>query len=95
MMPYLWAYSLAFVISTFTAYLLHAKWVFYADMSAKKMGGYILLYAGQYALNLGLLYACVEWLKLSEIIAPWVVIAVLIPLTYLVSRVIHIGKSAT
>ena len=94
-MPYLWAYTLSYIISVISAYLMHAQWVFGASLSAKKAVGYYALYAVQFGINLGLLYVVVDLLGVDERLGPWLVLAVVVPLMYVSSRIIQVGRPKT
>lgn len=89
--PYIVAYSIAYVLSIFTAYVLHSKIVFNEQLDKKKASMYPVLYLGLYFLNTGLLYLLVQHLGVDEILAPIVVLIVVVPATYVFGRLVIKG----
>ncbi|MGE4062577.1 MAG: GtrA family protein [Rhodospirillaceae bacterium] len=85
-MPYLWAYFVAYVIGIVIAFVVNSRFVFRVPLSLKRFFAYPLVYIVQYLVSTVLLAACVEVLGLSVSIAPLVVIATMIPVSYLLNR---------
>ncbi len=82
------AYTVSYVIGIGASYVLNASVVFRAQLSWKKAAQFPLVYAAQYISGLGLIYLFVEKLSLSPRIAPILVVALTIPLTFILSRLI-------
>ncbi|MEN6348223.1 MAG: GtrA family protein [Syntrophomonas sp.] len=82
------SYSLAYVSGIFISYYLNSCWVFKEPMSLRKFLQYPVVYIVQYLLGIATLYVCVDILGLSQWLAPLVVIAVTVPITFFLSRYI-------
>src|SRR5690606_26597 len=87
-LPYAWAYSLAYVLGIGVSYILQAKWVFHVELSWKNFMAFPLVYLVQWLLGLVILAFLVEWFSLSENIAPLLVIIATLPVTFIMSRCI-------
>lgn len=87
-MPYAWAYSMAYVVGVSISYVLQAKWVFHVELSWKNFMAFPLVYVVQWLIGLLLLAFLVERFSLHENIAPLVVIVLTLPVTFLMSRFI-------
>ena len=85
-LPYLWAYSAAYAIGIVVAYLVNAALVFRVPLSLKRFLAYPLIYVVQYFIAAALLATCVEYVGLAESLAPLVVIAAMVPISYLLNR---------
>lgn len=81
------AYGLAFLAGIGISYFLNVLFVFKVAVSPKAFLSYPLVYAFQYLFSAFLLKILVEHLEMSKSVAPLLVIAVSVPLTYLVVRV--------
>lgn len=84
--PYAVAYSVSFVLGIGISYLLNVFWVFRSKPSVRSALGVPLIYAGQYLLGLCLLALLVEVLHVDRRLAPLIVIAVSVPITYVLTR---------
>jgi putative flippase GtrA len=82
------SYSLSYVVGVPLAYVLNSKFVFKARMSWKKMLQYPSVYLVQYALGMALMVVVVEWIGIPEWIAPVPILALVIPVTFLMTRFI-------
>ncbi|MEQ8176278.1 MAG: GtrA family protein [Syntrophomonadaceae bacterium] len=82
------SYSIAYVSGIFVSYYLNSRWVFKEPMSLMKFLQYPVVYIVQYLLGIATLYVCVDKLGLSQWLAPLVVIAVTVPVTFFLSRYI-------
>lgn len=85
-LPYAAAYTVTYIAGIFISYFLNSVFVFRARLSIKALLQFPLIYLVQYLLGLGTVFACVEWLKISKLIAPLVAVAVTIPVTFVLSR---------
>ena len=92
--PYGVAYSLAYVIGVLSAYYFNSRYVFRTSMSVKRLLKYPVVYIVQYGLGIGLLYVLVDVSGVSDKIAPLVVIALTVPATFMMSRVIILRRQA-
>jgi putative flippase GtrA len=91
-LPYLVAYSIAFVISIFFSYFLNSKWVFKKELKLSKALKYPLVYLAQYLLGAISLYLLVRVLRVDKLLAPALVVVLTIPVTFFLSRRILSGK---
>ena len=90
-MHYQLAYVLAYAAGIALAYLLNVRLVFNARSSLGKMVRYPLIYVAQYLLGASLLYVFVSVLGLSNALAPLLVIALLVPVSYLMNKKVLTG----
>jgi putative flippase GtrA len=80
------AYTISFVCGILISFFLNSRFVFRTEMSLAKLVQYPLVYIAQYAVGaLGLLIL-VEGFNISELVAPFFVIGVTVPLTFMLSR---------
>jgi putative flippase GtrA len=92
-LPYLAAYSVAFILSVIISYLLNSRFVFKQELRLKKAAKYPLVYVAQYILGTGLMYVLVQLLKVNKLLAPAVVVLLTIPVTFTLSRKIVGAKT--
>lgn len=90
--PYIWAYSLAFAAGIIMAYLLNALWVFKSRLQWRSMLSYPLAYVINYTLGVLLLWFLVEKLKLPKEIAPLLIVMLSVPVMYLITKKIFRGR---
>ena len=83
---YLVAYTISFVMGIIISYYLNANFVFKSANSLTKVFRFILIYIMQYLLGMFLLYTLVSLFKLNPALAPFLVVAVTAPFTFLLSR---------
>jgi putative flippase GtrA len=89
------AYSIAFVAGIVLSYLLNTRFVFRVTGSMRRFAVYPLVYVAQYLAGLGVLQAAVALFNVPENLALLASIAVTVPLTFLLSRlVLKAGISA-
>lgn len=91
LMPYIWAYSLTYVAGIALGYALNARWVFKKAPSLRTATIYPLSYAFNYTLGVALLWVFVEIVDLPKEIAPLVVVAITVPLMYILTKAIFQG----
>lgn len=82
------AYALAYAIGIVFSYWLNTRWVFRQPMSWRTFFAFPLVYVFQYSMNAFMLHVFVEWFVLSEWLSPFLVIAISIPVTFVLSRFI-------
>jgi putative flippase GtrA len=87
------AFTGSYVIGIIFAYFYNSLVVFKSPLSYKKFATFPLVYLVQYLLSLVLLAGFVQILKLSEIWAPILVLIIVTPVTYLLSKWILQGKN--
>ncbi|GAD23073.1 GtrA family protein [Acidovorax sp. MR-S7] len=80
------AYAIAYIVGIVFGYLFNARLVFNVEWSWKGFWAYPLVYFLQYIGSAVLLGLFIERLAVSEVIAPMVVSAVMVPVTYAMSR---------
>lgn len=90
--PYKWSYSLAFAGGIIISYGLNSRYVFQEPVSLVKFIKYPLVYVVQYLLGMLILYVCIDLLGISQWLAPLVVIALSLPVTFIMSKMIIKGR---
>jgi putative flippase GtrA len=90
-MPYVAAYSVTYLAGIVLGYVLNAYVVFKERPTAKSAAMYPLVYLLNYLLGLSLLYALVEFFDVQREIAPFLVIAVSVPIMYLATKFVFKG----
>jgi putative flippase GtrA len=91
------AYFFAYVLGIVFSYLFNARIVFGTPLSWRGLFAYPLVYLAQYLLSAAALGAVVELLHIPKLYAPLVVAAIMVPLTYAMSKVVlqFAGKTGT
>ena len=92
-LPYLVAYSVAFVLSVFVSYFLNSRFVFKQELKLRKAAKYPVVYVAQYLLGTVLMYVLVQLLHVNKLVAPAIVVLLTIPVTFTLSRRIVGAKS--
>ena len=92
LMPYAWAYSLAYVVGLGFGYVLNGKWVFQRQLSPRTATVYPLTYALHYGVGMTLLWLLVELVHVPKAIAPLLVVTVSAPFMYALTRAIFQGR---
>jgi putative flippase GtrA len=87
-LPYLAAYSIAYLTGILLSYFLNSRFVFKQELQLRKALKYPLVYVVQYVLGAASLYLLVHFLNMNKLLAPLVVMAMLVPITFLLSRTI-------
>src|SRR4051794_1914679 len=93
--PYGAAYTLAYLCGIFIAYVLNARFVFHQPLRWRVAIRFPLVYLVQYLVGVALLAFAVAILHSSDEVAPLVVIAITVPLTFVLSRLIIKGRAPT
>lgn len=86
------SYSISFLAGIFIAYYLNSRFVFEQELSLKKAISYPLVYLVQYLLGILALYVLVELLSVNKLIAPLIIVAISVPVTFLLSKLIIKGN---
>ena len=89
------AYFISYASGILLAYTLNLIFVFNARSSFKKIIRYPFIYLIQYFLGAGLLYVFLIELELPNIIAPLLVAVLLLPISYLMNKIILTSDSNT
>lgn len=87
-MHYQLAYLITYAAGIALAYALNVYLVFNAQSSLGKIIRYPFIYIIQYVIGAGLLYLLVSVLKLHATLAPLIVIVLLLPVSYLMNKII-------
>jgi putative flippase GtrA len=87
-MPYQAAYLVAYVLGIAFSYVFNAKFVFHAPLSWRAAMTYPSVYVVQYVAAALLLRVVVEYLGLPKTYAPLIVTIVMIPATYVMSKLV-------
>ena len=87
-LPYAVAYTITTVLGIFISYFLNARFVFRRKLSFVVAVQYPAVYVTQYLLGLLLLYLLVEKARLSKFLAPILIVAATVPVTFLLSRLV-------
>ncbi|MBI3607909.1 MAG: GtrA family protein [Nitrospirae bacterium] len=88
MMAYLLAYTISFVLSLVLSYFLTSRFVFRRPLHWSTAVQFPFVYIAQYVVGMGLMYGLVDGLGVSQFIAPVVVVALTVPLTFMLSRLV-------
>ncbi|MFO0961561.1 MAG: GtrA family protein [Phycisphaerales bacterium] len=86
-MHYQVAYVAAFLTGIATSYVMNAKLTFRAKITFRSLVIFPLAYALQYVAGAALLELAVKVLEVPKSVAPLLVIALTIPVTFVVARV--------
>jgi putative flippase GtrA len=87
-MNYALAFSITTVVGIFIAYVANAKFVFQVPLSWREMMKYPIVYIAQYLIGLTLLVLEVRLLGMNEKLAPLMNVALMIPLTYAMNKLV-------
>jgi putative flippase GtrA len=83
---YRWAYSLSYVAGIFLSFVLNSRFVFRVPLRWRKLLRYPAVYIVQYVLGYAVLYAAVGLAGIDSRLGPAVVLAVTVPVSFLLSR---------
>ncbi|MBE7438807.1 MAG: GtrA family protein [Spirochaetales bacterium] len=87
-LPYHLAYAIAYITGILLSYYLNSRWVFKTPLNWIGLLSFPLVYVVQFSANVFLLFLLVEILGWHEWLAPLVVIAISVPITFVMSRFI-------
>jgi putative flippase GtrA len=85
-LPYLLAYVVTYAAGIVIGYLLNALWVFRRSPTMRTAATYPLVYLANLALGMALLACLVEILGVPREWAPLIVLAVTVPLMFVLTR---------
>lgn len=83
---YPYAYSIAYALCIFISYYLNTVFVFKEKLRLANALQFPLVYLVQYLSGLGLMLLLVQVAGVSEVIAPFLVVVLTIPVTYKLSQ---------
>lgn len=92
-LPYQVAYFLAYVVGVVFSYVVNSLLVFRVPLSWRRFLAFPVVYVVQYVSGALLLSLLVEMLGISKTWAPLLVTAALLPLTYLLSKLLLLRKT--
>jgi putative flippase GtrA len=88
------AYTLSFVLGILFSYWMNAAFVFRKAVSLRTFLSFPLVYLAQYVLGVLLLSVAVEWLGIAPWLAPLLVLAITVPLTFFLSLTVFGERKA-
>ncbi len=86
------AYTLSYLVGIVIAYVLNARLVFNEPLRFSKAILYPIVYVVQYLFGLFLLRFLIDMLGLDKFLAPFVVIILSLPLTFVMNRLVLKGS---
>jgi len=93
-LPYIWSYSISYVCGIFLAFMLSRFFVFKEHQGLKSALLFPFVYLAQYILGVFVVWLWVTKLSLPEYLAPLAAIALTLPLTFVLSRLVFVkGKT--
>ncbi|MCE3046355.1 GtrA family protein [Legionella sp. 16cNR16C] len=88
LIDYQWAYFIGYFLGVLLAYWFNTVIVFKAELHWKGLFTYPLIYVLQYLISAALLGTLVEQFNISQQLAPLLVIAAMVPLTYFLNKLV-------
>lgn len=88
------AYAMAYVIGIGISYVVNSIFVFRQPLAWRAAVAFPLVYVVQLVLGSALLKVLVDGMHVAEQYAPLLVVALMLPVTYFVSRRVVVGKKA-
>ena len=88
------AYTISYACGIAFSYVANSVAVFKAPMTAKSALRFPLVYAFQYLAGLGLMWLQVDVLGVPAWLAPWVATAILVPCSFVLTRLFLRGRGA-
>jgi putative flippase GtrA len=89
---YRWAYSVSYVAGIFLSFVLNSLFVFRVPLRWRRLLPYPTVYLVQYLLGLCVVYVGVELLGWDERLMPIVVLAVTVPVSFVLTRWVLRGR---
>jgi putative flippase GtrA len=83
---YRWAYSLSYAAGILLSFVLNSLFVFRVPLSWRRLLPYPSVYLVQYLLGLGVVHVGVELLGWDERLMPIAVLAVTVPVSFVLTR---------
>lgn len=92
--PYLYAYTLTYVIGVGISYVLSAYFVFGGGMDKRSAARFPVVYVIQYAFGAIGMWSLVDLLGIANLTALLIVTLASIPLTFVMSRIVIVGSAS-
>ena len=89
---YQFAFFASYLIGIIFSYLVNSRFVFQVNLSWEKFIIFPLVYIGQYAASASIMFLAVEVFDVDSKFAPFAVIALVTPVTYVFTRFVLVGK---
>lgn len=86
------SYTIAYVSGIAISYLLNRVFVFREHRGLRSLLLFPLVYVTQYGFGMLILWLWIDMAGLNDKIAPLVVVAMTLPLTYVLSRFVFLGR---
>lgn len=86
------SYTASYIFGIFFAWFMGRFFVFKTTQGVKSIYLFPFVYAVQFVLGVGVLWASVEWLNVPYWLAPFLVIIASLPCTYLLSKYLFVGR---
>lgn len=86
------AYAVAYIAGIAWAYAVNSLWVFKAPLSLRRFLRFPLVYMAQAIASFALFYLLQSVLGMHPLLAPILVTVLLLPLTYLLSKLVLVGR---
>lgn len=86
------SYTIAYVSGIAFSYILNRSFVFRNHRGTLSILLYPFVYLIQYVIGIALLWLCIDKASMSDVIAPLIVIATTMPITYSLSRIVFIKE---
>jgi len=90
--PYMFAYSISYLVGIFIAYFLNTTIVFKTQTNLKSFFQFPLVYVVQYLINIYFLQLLIEHFGMNDKLAPIVTIIISIPITFILSKFVLTGR---
>lgn len=87
-LPYLLSYTISLGIGILISYYMNSSFVFKSSISFLKASLFFISYAFQYCLAIFLLYLLVDVFHFYKSLAPFVVVGLILPITFLLNKYI-------
>lgn len=87
------AYSIVYVSGIAFSYFANTRYVFRTRVAPARAAAYPLVYAAQYVFGLAVLHVSVEYLQIRQQLALLASIALSVPLTFVLSRLLLVART--
>ncbi len=91
-LPYMWSYSISYICGIVLAFVLSRFFVFKEHQGLKSALLFPLVYVAQYALGVLVVWLWVKKLQLPEYLAPLAAIALSLPMTYVLTKLVFVKR---
>lgn len=91
-MPYLWAYTISYVVAILSGFAMNTWFVFRTAWSWKRLFAFPAVHLVNYLAALIVVWIAAKLFGISEVIAPVVATVVILPLNFVLTRRLMIGR---